>query len=310
MHCSDLRCYLPKLYSLVALLYFRKNPFWNVGNMQDSPAAIMQASNLYLYTMHNPVMWQDPSGMNATLVRDVLNSMPSNAAPNTPAAARAAEERIAAVVAAQAAYRAQSSGSPSSSPSGSYSTGLNMSSSVFYDIVERQVVASSGGMSHWTDDVTRRSEEFLSKQNAILAWSLIFHPRSRDREYGAWIYRNTDGSYQIRRTYTGGATEVYISQPRRGNEVAWIHTHPHAPNAEFFSGGDGNFSARHGYPGFLVAPSGTISRIDPSFPYGSHGYLYQGVWRNHTHVPHDFMYNDMQMVTVFMEDIFNRRRRF
>jgi len=33
--------------------------------MQSSPAAQMQAANLYVFTMNNPVMWADPSGMRA-----------------------------------------------------------------------------------------------------------------------------------------------------------------------------------------------------------------------------------------------------
>ena len=31
--------------------------------MQDSPLAILQASNLYVYTASNPIRWSDPSGM-------------------------------------------------------------------------------------------------------------------------------------------------------------------------------------------------------------------------------------------------------
>jgi len=33
--------------------------------MQDSPLAMLQAANLYLFTMHNPVRWVDPSGLAA-----------------------------------------------------------------------------------------------------------------------------------------------------------------------------------------------------------------------------------------------------
>jgi hypothetical protein len=33
--------------------------------MQDSPLAILQAANLYVFTMGNPVMWIDPSGLTA-----------------------------------------------------------------------------------------------------------------------------------------------------------------------------------------------------------------------------------------------------
>jgi len=39
------------------------DPFWNTGNMQGSNAAIAQSGNLYMFTMHNPVMWTDPTGL-------------------------------------------------------------------------------------------------------------------------------------------------------------------------------------------------------------------------------------------------------
>jgi len=41
------------------------DPFWGIHNMTDSPLAILQAANLYVYTMNNPVRWVDPSGLNA-----------------------------------------------------------------------------------------------------------------------------------------------------------------------------------------------------------------------------------------------------
>ena len=39
------------------------DPFWNIRNMQRSTAAITQAGNLFMYTMHNPVRWTDPTGL-------------------------------------------------------------------------------------------------------------------------------------------------------------------------------------------------------------------------------------------------------
>jgi len=43
--------------------FTQPDPFWNIRNMQRSTAAITQAGNLFMYTMHNPVMWVDPSGL-------------------------------------------------------------------------------------------------------------------------------------------------------------------------------------------------------------------------------------------------------
>ena len=41
------------------------DPHWNIGNMQSSTNAILQAGNLFMYTMHNPVRWIDPLGLSA-----------------------------------------------------------------------------------------------------------------------------------------------------------------------------------------------------------------------------------------------------
>ena len=41
------------------------DPNWDNHKGQDSPAAQLQAANLFVFTMHNPVMWVDPSGLSA-----------------------------------------------------------------------------------------------------------------------------------------------------------------------------------------------------------------------------------------------------
>jgi len=47
--------------------FTQEDPFWHTGNMQNGPLAIMQAANLYMYTVHNPVRWIDPSGLSLTV---------------------------------------------------------------------------------------------------------------------------------------------------------------------------------------------------------------------------------------------------
>ena len=39
------------------------DPFWDNTNSQGSTAAILQAANLYVFVMNNPVFWLDPSGL-------------------------------------------------------------------------------------------------------------------------------------------------------------------------------------------------------------------------------------------------------
>ena len=43
--------------------FTQPDPFWGVHNMQDSPLAMLQSANLYLYGVHNPVKWNDPDGL-------------------------------------------------------------------------------------------------------------------------------------------------------------------------------------------------------------------------------------------------------
>ena len=43
--------------------FTQPDPFWNIGNMMGSHAAIIQAGNLFMYCMHNPVRFVDPWGL-------------------------------------------------------------------------------------------------------------------------------------------------------------------------------------------------------------------------------------------------------
>ena len=46
--------------------------------MQDSPIAMLQAANLYVFTMNNPIRWIDPSGLSARSAIDGLFSLTQN----------------------------------------------------------------------------------------------------------------------------------------------------------------------------------------------------------------------------------------
>lgn len=43
------------------------DPFWGIHNMQRDRYAIAQAGNLFMYCIHNPVRWIDPSGLEIRL---------------------------------------------------------------------------------------------------------------------------------------------------------------------------------------------------------------------------------------------------
>jgi len=58
-----------RLFNPRAGRWTQPDPFWGIHNMQGSPAAIAQSSNLFLFTMHNPVRWVDPTGLFAQIPR-------------------------------------------------------------------------------------------------------------------------------------------------------------------------------------------------------------------------------------------------
>jgi len=43
--------------------FSQPDPFWNIHNKTDSPEAILQSANLFLFAVHNPVMFGDPTGL-------------------------------------------------------------------------------------------------------------------------------------------------------------------------------------------------------------------------------------------------------
>ena len=43
--------------------FTQADPFWNIGNMQSSNAAILQSGNLFAFKMNNPIRFIDPSGL-------------------------------------------------------------------------------------------------------------------------------------------------------------------------------------------------------------------------------------------------------
>jgi len=48
--------------------FLSADPFWGLHNMQDCAWSIVQSGNLFMYTMHNPVMFIDPTGLAVWLI--------------------------------------------------------------------------------------------------------------------------------------------------------------------------------------------------------------------------------------------------
>jgi len=167
---------------------------------------------------------------------------------------------------------------------------------------ERQAIIATGSHAPYTP--------FLSKNNAVLAWSLTFHPKSgpteqfpRGSEFGSWIFKNPDGFYMFGSYWpTRGAT--YTSPPmfatRTYTRVGSIHTHPKPRGSEVFSGwiniptvvpgrytgyGDGHFAYERGWPVFLVTPQGYVRRLCPK-------------WAESAQIPSSFISNNSPHVTT------------
>jgi len=64
-HMTPNRSYNPRLGR-----WTQPDPYWNIHNMQSSTNAILQAGNLYVYTINNPVRWIDPTGLVIQLSRN------------------------------------------------------------------------------------------------------------------------------------------------------------------------------------------------------------------------------------------------
>jgi len=47
--------------------FITADPYWGVHNMQNCVLSMLQASNLFLYTLNNPLRWIDPSGLKIVL---------------------------------------------------------------------------------------------------------------------------------------------------------------------------------------------------------------------------------------------------
>jgi len=58
MYYAQAREYSPTIGRFVS-----QDTHWNVNNMQSNNAAMLQSGNLYAYTMNNPMVWTDPSGL-------------------------------------------------------------------------------------------------------------------------------------------------------------------------------------------------------------------------------------------------------
>jgi len=152
-------------------------------------------------------------------------------------------------------------------------------------------------------------DPFNSKETALLAWALLFHPFSgptenfpRGSEHASLIYRDDYGMYMFgfpssRRS----AFSVRLPSPNRNlpYPIGANHTHPHDPldflgAGNRFSRGDGRVAVDEGFPVYLTAPNGSLLRLDPSWPYQE---------------GNSIIFNNNPYVTILVDDIFGHQSR-
>ena len=290
--------------------FTQADPFWNISNMQGSNAAIMQAGNLYMYTMHNPVRFIDPLGLFALPPQPAF--FPDGSRDQDQIDGARGHDPTMVLL----RYIAEKNGgrvtwNQSSRTATVHMPGFDPISGISGVIVNgRMIIERSFFMDNFGLSINQAShmpyDRFRSKDSALLAWALMYHPRSTSfaqfplgSEWGTWIYRDTDNTglymFGARPTQRGDAWVILPTQNHAFEPVGWIHTHPNPGYrwiVEEFSSADARVSAFFGVPGFLVAPSGALRRIDPSWsgPGGSFA------------IP-----NNSPYVSTIIDDIFGRR---
>ena len=55
--------------------FISEDPYWTIFNMQSSTEAILQAGNLFVFVMNNPVKWIDPTGLSAEGTRQAFRDL-------------------------------------------------------------------------------------------------------------------------------------------------------------------------------------------------------------------------------------------
>ncbi|MGA2703390.1 MAG: DUF4329 domain-containing protein [Isosphaeraceae bacterium] len=89
------------------------------------------------------------------------------------------------------------------------------------------------------------------------------------REYGGWVYKNSDGTYSYDPPVKG-TKDGLSNMPSKGpDDVVWYHTHgsndPGYENENFSDDtGDKGYSKANKADGYVATPSGAIKKYDPA----------------------------------------------
>jgi len=261
------------------------DPFWGIHNMTDSPLAILQAANLYVKTMNNPIRWIDPSGLMA-LDPTTQALLDRFIATEYGGRVNASEYAL-----AQGATVTNLNGGGINISHNGISQNFHLNNNGMLSInalnsifnwnagfgiraySERQeIISGSMPIAIYTP--------FLTLNNAALAWRMIYHPLSgpttrfpQGSEFAAWLYRNPQGLYLFgshrQSEISGGAVRPPRPRTDVNTLVGLIHTHPWPENGrmgEHFSYADGRYSASRGVWGYVITSNGNVRGLCPTWP--------------------------------------------
>jgi len=125
----------------------------------------------------------------------------------------------------------------------------------------------------YTDpDGRAAGDEFITMDDAAIdfAWTYIDDSKRDNKEYGASIYKNENGTYSYTVPSVGNEDSVLSSVHPNLKTEAILHTHTDIPNAGGFSFQDEVNAKELNVPSYMVNAYGELTKFDPSINTGNY----------------------------------------
>ena len=229
---------------------------WNIHNFKNCNWSILQAGNLYVFTMNNPIRFIDPLGLYAVMLRYIVekNRGTMRYAGRQNLETHRWEIDSINVRIGEISRLIAKHGDTISLQDGHW-------------MIDSSFLMSEFGLTQ-TQATHQPWDKFSSMDTAAIAFGLMHTQRSTDmgREIGAMIYavsdlRGNHSHYTFGRTWVGGPRDVILGLALRirypegsvltHSMVALAHTHP--VDANWFSRPDTNIA--HGGYNILRVPT-------------------------------------------------------